>query len=69
MDLRVLITLTVDGRPVAQLPLNLHGDVPPVGQVGQLQIVLDGRALAQLLGPHLGPTSGPAAKLWVPGGR
>ena len=67
MTLRLVLTFAVDGTPVAHTPLVVEIGRPAEDQLAQLQLTLDGRMLAALLEPHLGPAGASAAKLWTPG--
>lgn len=66
--LMVLLALvfTVDGKPAFHVPFQTKVDRPTAQtDVMQMRIALDGRQLAQLLEPALGPSK--ASQIWTPG--
>lgn len=65
MDFRLVLVFSVDGQPVAHLPLATQAPKPSDGQAVQLQLGLDARQLMQWLEPVLGPGK---PHLWTPGG-
>lgn len=67
MTLNVLLVFTVDGKPVGQAPLRLENvEVPAPGVAGTINVNVNGRAVAAMLAPHVGPAQ-EASKLWTPG--
>lgn len=72
MALRLVLVFQVDGQPVRQVPLDMHLPIPPAGEVGTLQLALDGRELARMLVPALvaadGGMHGAASQIATPPG-